>query len=179
MLSKLLILACSVASALAADGVFHPPQAKSFISIDYQVGFPINTTTPNGIVVTVPVWGGEITGIFNGHIVPNITSSVESYLQNAGGVYTSFDARYLFENDAGEHLVATVVGTTSYSNVDLHGFGYATLTTDIENLKWVNTGMFVAEWQATLETGKAEIQIFELSSGGRVDCSPIHAITPR
>ncbi|OAX80714.1 hypothetical protein ACJ72_04953 [Emergomyces africanus] len=179
MLPKfLLTLLCSVAGALAADGVFKPPKGQSFLTIDYQVGFPINTTTPNGVVVTAPVWGGKIKGKFNGRIVENVTSSVEAPLNGGKGVYTSFEARYVFENDAGEHIVATVLGTTSYSKVDLHGMGYAQLRSGIKGLEWVNTATFFAEWQGKYRGRGASIEIFELTTGGRLDCEPIQAAEP-
>ncbi|PGH30099.1 hypothetical protein GX50_07161 [[Emmonsia] crescens] len=175
MLLKFFVLMCSAAGALATGGVFNPPKSKSFLSIDYQVGFPMNVTTPGGVVGVVPVLGGKIKGRFNGHIVGNISSSLEAVVQSPTGVYTSFDATYLFENDAGERILTKVDGLTTYSNVDLHGFGYATLSTDIEHLKWVNTRMFVAEWQGRFQKGNAEIEIFEVKTGGRIDCEPIHA----
>ncbi|EER42906.1 conserved hypothetical protein [Histoplasma capsulatum H143] len=175
---KFLTLMCSVAGALAANGVFNQPKGKSFVTIEYQVGYPINTTTPAGVVATVPVLSGDIKGRFNGHIVENITSSVEAYLDTCTGSFTSFESRYLFENDAGEHIVAKVVGTTSYSKQDLHGLGYATFSTDIKDLKWVNTAMFVAEWQGRYGGRGAEIEIFELTTGGRVDGESIYAAQP-
>ncbi|OJD12600.1 hypothetical protein ACJ73_09323 [Blastomyces percursus] len=179
MLRKFLILLCySAAGALATKGVFNPPKGTSFLTIDYRVGFPMNVTTLDGEVAAVPIVSGTIKGRFNGHIVQNVSSSLEGELESDRGVFTSFDARYLFENDDGERILATVLGATSYSSKDLHGLGYATLRTTIKGLEWVNTAMFVAEWMGRYGGRGAEIEIFELTTGGRIDCDPIHAAFP-
>ncbi|OJD14855.1 hypothetical protein AJ78_04831 [Emergomyces pasteurianus Ep9510] len=179
MLPKFFILMCSVvAGALATDhtgGYFHQPKGKSFLTIDYQVGYPVNITTENGVVAMVPVLGGDIKGKFNGHIVENITSSFEGYLNSSTGSYTSFEARYLFENDNGDNIMATVLGTTAYSKFDLHGMGYAKLSTQTPGLEWINTAMFFAEWQGKYGGRGAQIEFFELTTGGRLDNEPIHA----
>lgn len=85
MLSRLLTFACLLATVLATDGVFKRPKGKSFVTIDYRVGWPLNTTTPSGIVAVVPVRGGDIKGQFNGRIVENITSSYEEALPSTSG----------------------------------------------------------------------------------------------
>lgn len=87
MLPQLLALAGTFTLTLAT-AIFHPPKGESFLSIDYRVGIPLNTTTPDGVVGTVPVLGGDIKGKFNGHIVGNITSSIERALVSTTGVYT-------------------------------------------------------------------------------------------
>ncbi|KAH8654202.1 hypothetical protein BGZ61DRAFT_524296 [Ilyonectria robusta] len=178
MLSRLLIFTCFLASALATDRIFNRPKGKSFITIDYRVGWPLNTTTPGGIIAMVPVWGGDIKGQFNGHIVENITSSYEKALPSTSGEYTSYENQLLFENDSGQRILAKVTGTTTYGNMALHGFGYATLLTDIDDLDWINYEMFIAEWQADFQTGTAEIEIFSITTGGRKDGKPIKALLP-
>ncbi|PGH03211.1 hypothetical protein GX51_04246 [Blastomyces parvus] len=178
LLQFLTLLCCSATGAFATNGVFKPPKTTSFLTIDYYVGFPMNVTTPAGVVAAVPVVKGKIKGRFNGHIVQNVSSSLEAELANDRVTFTSFDARYLFENDAGERILATVLGATSYSKQDLHGLGYATLSTGIKGLEWVNTAMFVAEWMGRYGGRGAQIEIFELTTGGRIDCEPIHAALP-
>ncbi|KLJ06477.1 hypothetical protein EMPG_10124 [Blastomyces silverae] len=180
MLPKFLILlACSATGAFATTkGVFNPPKGTSFLTIDYRVGFPMNVTTPGGLIAAVPIGSGTIKGRFNGHIVQNVSSSQEAELVSDKGVFTTFDARYLFENDDGERILATVLGATSYSSKDLHGLGTATLRTSIKGLEWVNTAMFVAEWHGRYGGRGADIEIFELTTGGRIDCEPIHAAFP-
>lgn len=89
-----LALLSSATIAIATDGVFNPPKAQSFLSIDYQVGIPFNTTTPNGVVGTVPVRGGDIKGgLFHGHVVPNLTSSVERYLPVVNDVVSTVSSQ--------------------------------------------------------------------------------------
>lgn len=39
--------------------------------------------------------------------------------------------------------------------------------------------MFIAEWQGNFEKGNAVIEIFELTTGGRIDGEPIHAVMPK
>ena len=90
IINALLVVLASAVGTMATTGVFNPPKAQSFLSIDYQVGIPVNTTTPSGVVGTVPVRGGEIRGsVFNGHIVPNLTSSVEKYLPIVNNIVTT------------------------------------------------------------------------------------------
>ncbi|KAH7141098.1 hypothetical protein EDB81DRAFT_858136 [Dactylonectria macrodidyma] len=186
MLSRLLIFACFLVTALATDGVFKRPKGKSFVTIDYRVGWPLNTTTPTGIVAMVPVRGGDIKGQFNGRIVENITSSYEEALPSTSGEYTreltnrdqSYENQLLFEDDSGQRILTKVAGLTTYGNMALHGFGYATLITTIKELEWVNYAMFIAEWQADFGTGTAEIEIFSISTGGRKDGKPIKALLP-
>ncbi|KAH7144126.1 hypothetical protein B0J13DRAFT_622705 [Dactylonectria estremocensis] len=178
MLSRLLILACFLATVLATDVVFKRPKSKSFVTIDYRVGWPLNTTTPSGIVALVPVRGGDIRGHFNGRIVENVTSSYEEALPSPSGEYTSYESQFLFEDDSGQRILTKVVVLTTYGNMALHGFGYATLVTTIKELEWVNYAMFIAEWQAEFGTGTAEIEIFSITTGGRKDGKPIKALLP-
>lgn len=89
-----LAILSSATIAIASGGVFNPPKAQSFLSIDYQVGIPFNTTTPNGVVGTVPVRGGVIKGsLFQGHVVPNLTSSVERYLPVVNDVVSTVSSQ--------------------------------------------------------------------------------------
>lgn len=53
-----------------------------------------------------------------------------------------------------------------------------TLKTGINELQSINYGMYVAEWQGYYNTGTAQIQIFEITTGGRVDGKPIDALEP-
>ena len=98
MLIRTVLLSIVAACAVATDavGVFKPPKAERFLSIDYQVGIPFNVTTPSGIAGIVPVRGGNITGdLFNGHIVPNLTSSTERYLPVVNNVTTTVSLWHL------------------------------------------------------------------------------------
>ncbi|QKX63503.1 uncharacterized protein TRUGW13939_10674 [Talaromyces rugulosus] len=201
MLARALVIAVSAIGALAADAVFNPPKTELFLSIAYQVGIPVNTTTPSGVVGTVPVRGGDIKGsLFNGYIVPNLTSSVEKYQPVVNNVVTtvslpthssgrlevivadlsskSYDGRFVFENSAGDRIFAEILGSTAYGK-DLHGFGYAKLETTAPCLQWINTAMFIAEWQGVFYRGSGTtVEIFHVNTGGRVDGQPIDAIPP-
>lgn len=101
----------------------------------------------------------------------------------------------MFENEAGDRIFAEIIGSTVYEK-DLHGFGYAyvlssrddilktnpltsKLETDAPCLRWINTAMFVAEWHGVFFRGSGtKVEIFQISTGGRLDGQPIHAIPP-
>lgn len=81
MLPKLFALAYLAVGTLATDGLFHSPKAESFLTVDFLANIPLNVTTPDGTVATVPIRGGEVKGkSFNGRVVENITSATESTL---------------------------------------------------------------------------------------------------
>jgi hypothetical protein len=52
------------------------------------------------------------------------------------------------------------------------------METGIEDLAWVNYAMFVGEWQSSYDTGLAKLEIFEISTGGRLDGETIPALEP-
>jgi hypothetical protein len=43
---------------------------------------------------------------------------------------------------------------------------------------WINYAMFVVEWQGDFNTGLADVEFFELRTGGRIDGQPIKALEP-
>ena len=55
-----------------------------------------------------------------------------------------------------------------------------TFRTDVPKLGWMNYGLFVGEWIGATNsgTGNAKLDIFEVSTGGRLDGKPIEAIEP-
>lgn len=81
MLLHILAWACAIASTVATEGTstFFPPLARSFISIDFFVGWPVNATVPSGLVAVTPNAAGTITGAFDGYVVENTTASVERF----------------------------------------------------------------------------------------------------
>ncbi|KIX00279.1 uncharacterized protein Z518_10418 [Rhinocladiella mackenziei CBS 650.93] len=171
-----------VAGTIAAQGTstFHPPVARPFIDIDFFVGWPVNTTAPNGLIAVTPNAAGTITGRFNGHIVENTTASVERFYpaDTGPGVYSEYINEILLATEDDENVLLKMSGTAMYANGGLHGFAYARFETVIANLSWINYGMFVAEWVGNTNsgTGNAKVQVFEILSGGRLDGQPIAAI---
>lgn len=91
MFPRLLIFIGSAATVLATGacgtGIYHSPVAKSFVTIDLLVGLPVNTTTPEGIIASVPICGGITNGQFNGHLISNISSEIEHILPFTSGEY--------------------------------------------------------------------------------------------
>ncbi|PGH04193.1 hypothetical protein AJ79_07171 [Helicocarpus griseus UAMH5409] len=162
-------------------GTFHPPKAKSFLDIDFYIGWPTNATTASGLVTITPNAAGTVKGGFNGRVVENVTASVERFLLPPGtgpGEYSEYVNEIVFANEAEETILAKMNGVASYANGGLHGFAHIRLETAIEKLKWINYGMFVAEWVGNTNsgTGNAKLQVFEIASGGRTDGKPIPAI---
>ncbi|KAL2045871.1 hypothetical protein ABVK25_011974 [Lepraria finkii] len=133
---------------------------------------------PNGLVAVTPNAAGTITGSFNGHVVENLTASVERFQPSESGLYSAYVNEILFANADDENLLVKIDGLTTYQNKGLHGFGKATFETTIPSLQWTNYAMFVAEWMGSLNsgTGNAKLQIFEIMSGGRRDGKPIDAL---
>ncbi|KAL6786383.1 hypothetical protein J3E68DRAFT_432936 [Trichoderma sp. SZMC 28012] len=182
MFPRLLILIGSAATVLATGacgtGIYHSPIAKSFVTIDLLVNIPVNTTTPEGVVGSVGIRGGTINGQFNGHLVANISSEVEHVLPLTNGEFTSVSSQWIFENDKNEHILATLSGLTTYANNALHGFGNAILATEAKDFYWVNSATFLIEWQGDFNTGKAQFEFFQITTGGRLDGQPITALLP-
>ncbi|EHK25851.1 uncharacterized protein TRIVIDRAFT_32329 [Trichoderma virens Gv29-8] len=182
MIPRLLIFISSAATVLTTGacgtGIYHSPIAQSFVTIDLQVGFPVNTTTPGGVVGSVPIRGGSISGQFNGHLVSNISSEIEHVLPLTSGEYTSVSSQWIFENEMNEHILTTLSGLTTYTNNALHGLGTAVLATEIKEFYWVNSASFLIEWQGDFNTGKAQFEFFQITTGGRVDGQPITALLP-
>ncbi|KKP00484.1 hypothetical protein THAR02_07397 [Trichoderma harzianum] len=174
MFPRLLILIGSAATVLATGacgtGIYHSPIAKSFVTIDLLVNIPVNTATPEGVAGSVGIRGGSITGQFIGHLVSNISSEVEHVLP--------LTSEWIFENDKNEHSLATLSGLTTYANNALHGFGNAILTTEAKDFYWVNSATCLIEWQGDFNTGKAQFEFFQITTGGRLDGQPITALLP-
>lgn len=55
---------------------------------------------------------------------------------------------------------------------------FSVLRTDSEKYAWVNWASFIVEWQANFNTGGAEFQFSNISTGGRVDGKPIPVLEP-
>lgn len=93
MQSKFILCLTSVASILGkacGKGIYHTPKAESFATVNIQVGYPVNTTTPDGIVGMFPVLSGNITGKFTGRLVPSLSSTTERILNSSpsSGVFS-------------------------------------------------------------------------------------------
>lgn len=92
MLPRSLLFLCSIASALATgactDGIYYPPVGKSFVTVDAIVGLPYNVTTPAEIAAMVPFVSGNVTGQFNGRLIPNLSAETERLLDSKNGTYS-------------------------------------------------------------------------------------------
>ncbi|KAL7949258.1 hypothetical protein V8C42DRAFT_361839 [Trichoderma barbatum] len=157
MFPRLLIFISSAATVLATGacgtGIYHSPIAKSFVTIDLLVGLPVNTTTPESIVSSVP-----------------IRRNIDKF--------KSVSSQWIFENDKSEHILVTLAGITTYANNALHRFGNAVLATEAQGFYWVNSATFLIEWQGDFNTGKAQFEFFQIATSGRVDGQPITALLP-
>ncbi|KAL5346415.1 hypothetical protein ACLOAV_008686 [Pseudogymnoascus australis] len=178
MIPRSLLILCSIASAVATGsctdgGIYYPPVGTSFVTVNTKVGMPYNVTTPDGIVALVPIVTGNITGQFNGHLIPNLSAETERLLNSNTGTYSSVETRWVFENDKGDRILADMKGLTTYSADALHGFGTAYLYTEVKEFYWVNWEYFLIEWQGTFNTGDAKFEFFQVATGGRKDGQPI------
>ena len=52
------------------------------------------------------------------------------------------------------------------------------LATEAEEFYWVNSASFLIEWQGDFNTGKAQFEFFQITTGGRIDGQPITALLP-
>jgi hypothetical protein len=68
--------------------------------------------------------------------------------------------------------------TIHYANNALHAFGAVTFQTDAPEFIDLSYGSFVAEIVSDFNTGKSGIDIFQLSSAGMRDGSPVPALLP-
>ncbi|KAL4881804.1 hypothetical protein BJY04DRAFT_217873 [Aspergillus karnatakaensis] len=178
MLKQLVTVLGLAACTLATNGTFRHPHAKPVFQVILNTQLPANVTTPSGGVAAVPNVGGTIKGAWEGEVVANVTGAIETLLPSEEGEYTHYENQIVFTNDEDERLFITLTGTITYANNALHGFGYATIQTAIEDLIWTNYAMFVVEWMADFFTGLGEAEIFHITTGGRVDGKPIPALEP-
>lgn len=90
MMFKLLLLASGLTAAVATNAsyTFYPPKATPFLTIDFTVGWPVNVTTPNAVVATVPNAGGKIDGELQGNIIANLSAGFETVLKSTKSEYT-------------------------------------------------------------------------------------------
>lgn len=79
-------LAASVATNVSFT--FNPPKAAPFLTIDFTVGWPVNVTTRNAVVASVPNRGGVINGQLQGDIIANMTGATETFLKSTSAEYT-------------------------------------------------------------------------------------------
>jgi hypothetical protein len=84
MFAQSFLLALAGVSTVSA-GVYNPPVAESFLSIGLQLTFPANVTTPEGVMASIPILGGEVTGRFQGFVVENVTSFLEKVKYSEDG----------------------------------------------------------------------------------------------
>jgi hypothetical protein len=89
-----------------------------------------------------------------------------------------FKNTWVVNTTSGVIISADVEATVTYANNALHGFGtlkFLSADPQFIDLVWRN---FVAEFEGNFFTGTAIVDIFELSSGGHRDGSPILALLP-
>lgn len=86
MRHQLLVFVSSVATVLAkgacGTGIYNSPKTESFATVGIQVGLPVNTTTPDGVIGKFPIVAGNITGQFKGKLAPNLSSTTERVLNS-------------------------------------------------------------------------------------------------
>jgi hypothetical protein len=85
MKSTIIAFACFITGIIATEGTFHPLKAKPFLDIDFFVGWPVNATTPHGLVAVTSNAAGAVSGHFNGELVGNTTASVERFMPSGTG----------------------------------------------------------------------------------------------
>lgn len=90
MIYALFLLASSLTAAVAkkTSYTFYPPKAEPFLTIDFTVGWPVNVTTPNAVVASIPNAGGPVNGHLQGNIIANLTGATETVLKSTGAEYT-------------------------------------------------------------------------------------------
>lgn len=77
-------LATILASPVCATGVYKPPKAQSFVTVDLWVGLPSNVTTHDGPIAVIPLPSGTVQGKFNGNLT-NGLSYTERVLPGSTG----------------------------------------------------------------------------------------------
>ena len=75
-------------------------------------------------------------------------------------------------------LTVDFASTIHYANNALHGLGTASFTTGYDEYVDLSYRSFYAEVASTFSSRNAEIQIFEVTSGGYVNGAPIPALQP-
>ncbi|KAL4785957.1 hypothetical protein BJX76DRAFT_355552 [Aspergillus varians] len=179
MLARVFTLLAFAAGALATNGTFRHPIAKPVFQVELLAGLPYNVTTPGGgNIAAVPNRGGTVSGIFNGEIIGNLTSAIETILPSEDGEYSRWENNLIFTNADDDRILVSITGKITYANEALHGFGYATFQTTILGFEWTNYATFLVEWIADFYTGTGQAEIFQITTGGRLDGKPIDALLP-
>ncbi|KAL4805662.1 hypothetical protein BDV18DRAFT_160567 [Aspergillus unguis] len=179
MLARLFTLLALTASALATNVTFRHPIAKPAFQVELLGKLPYNVSLPGGgNTALIPNRGGTVSGIFNGEIIGDLTSAVETVLPSEEGEYSRWDNTLLFANAEDDRILASITGTITYANEALHAFGYATFQTTVPGLEWINYATFLVEWLAEFNTGTGTADIFQITTGGRIDGKPIDALLP-
>lgn len=90
----------------------------------------------------------------------------------------SYTNTFVLNVEAASNVLLSVKGIVQYGNNALHGFGAMTFSTDLEQFRYTNYGTYLAEWTATFDVPGAAVDVFEVTSGGRIDGQPIMALLP-
>lgn len=88
-------VASAFAAPACATAIYKPPKTESFMTIDMKVSYTVNVTTHEGAIGIIPIVSGNLTGKFNGHLVPNLSSATERLLPGSDGansVSTAYQA---------------------------------------------------------------------------------------
>ncbi|KAF4983139.1 hypothetical protein FDECE_17366, partial [Fusarium decemcellulare] len=159
-------------------GVFNPPKAVPFLTLDLKIGIPANVSTPDGPTGLAPNReGGKVKGAFEADILP-LGAAYERVVENEVGENSFYQNMYIFQTAENETLSLDVDGILHYDNNALHGFGFGKIATSIPQFLKYNYQAFVIEVEGDFNTGTAVAEVFELKPCGRRDGKPIKALLP-